>query len=142
MDDAGLVWVANRKSNSVSQIDPDRTGDPVIDTIELGQDTHPKGIYAAEDAVWSRTPTTQACPDRARGYEPPGGVQRSRPGVVYAFDSIWVSLGGTNEVVRLDPNGEPQDRIPIRATSEGITAGPDSIWVANGDDGKATRISP
>lgn len=145
VDDAGLVWVANRKSNSVSQIDPDRTGDPVIDTIELGEDTHPKGIYAAEDAVWvANTDDASVSKIELADTNHPEEFQVGPlpRGVVYAFDSIWVSLGGANEVVRLDPNGEPQDRIPIGATSEGITAGPDSIWVANGDDGKVTRISP
>ena len=146
VDDAGLVWVTNRESNSVSQINPNRTADPVIDTIELGEGAHPKGIYAAEDAIWVANSDDGSVTkiDRAdtslQEESPVGSLPR---GVVYAFDSIWVSLGGANEVVRLDPeSGEQQDRIPIGATSEGITAGPDSIWVANGDDGKVTRISP
>jgi len=146
VDDAGLVWVTNRESNSVSKLAPGRGTNPVIETIPLGEGAHPKGIYAAEDAIWVAN-TDQGTVSRIEladtSQQEEISVGSLPRGIVHAFDSIWVSLGGANEVVRLDPeDGEEQDRIPIGATSEGITAGPDSIWVANGDDGKVTRISP
>ena len=147
VDDAGIVWVTNRESGSVSQIKPQRTEDPVITESELGEEANPKGIFATEDAVWVAgtdvgrvfkiDPADPNNPEEI----PVGSLPRD---VVYAFDSIWVSLGGENKVARLDPeSGEVEDEITIDASdSEGITAGQSSVWVANGDAGTVTRISP
>jgi streptogramin lyase len=63
--------------------------------------------------------------------------------VVFAFESIWVSVGFTDQVVRIDPaTGDKQETLTVGDNPEGITAGPRSVWVANGGNNTLTRIDP
>jgi streptogramin lyase len=63
--------------------------------------------------------------------------------VVAAFGDVWVSVGGADQVVRIDPeSGDVVQRLDVGHGPESITAGPRSIWVANGIDGTLTRIGP
>ena len=64
-------------------------------------------------------------------------------GVVAAFGSVWVSVGGANEVARIDPGrARVVQGIPVGSGPEGITAGPRSVWVADGISNTLTRIAP
>ena len=64
-------------------------------------------------------------------------------GVAAGFGSVWVSLGGADQVARIDPGtAEVVQTLDVGPGPEGITVGPKSVWVANGADATLTRIDP
>jgi streptogramin lyase len=79
-----------------------------------------------------------------------GGVERTRVkvgteprGVAAGFGSVWVSIGGADKVVRIDPkSAKVAQTIDVGPGPEGITVGPKSVWVADGLTGALTRIDP
>ncbi len=62
------------------------------------------------------------------------------------FGSVWVSVPGNNEIVRVDPlKNAVQARIALKEDKEpcyGIGIGPDRVWVLNCKSRTLTRIDP
>ena len=66
-----------------------------------------------------------------------------RPGgVVVAFGSVWVSLAGADQVVRVSDDDHPHVlcRVNVGAHPEGITRSAHALWVANSGDGTLSQI--
>jgi DNA-binding SARP family transcriptional activator/streptogramin lyase len=64
-------------------------------------------------------------------------------GLVVGYGAIWVSDGGQQTVVRIDPKTrEIVQTIGIGADVRGLAAGFGSIWVAGGDSATLSRIDP
>ncbi len=138
-DDA--VWVTNRAGDSITRINTDssRADDP----ISVGD--NPKGIAVGEDGqVWVANTdsgtVSRVDSGREREQIPVGSEPR---GVVAAFGSIWVTVGGADLVKRIDPGtAEVVQKLEVGQGPEGVTAGPKSVWVANGISDDLTRIAP
>jgi YVTN family beta-propeller protein len=55
-------------------------------------------------------------------------------------DGVWVTLASTNEVGKVNRDGEGQ-RLPVGADPIGVAEGFGSVWVVNAADGSLSRIS-
>jgi YVTN family beta-propeller protein len=137
-DDA--LWVSNRDGDSIVRVASNNsTGEP----IAVGD--NPKGV-AVDDRgqIWvanTESGTVSMVASGSVRTELRVGVEPR--GVVFAFGSIWVALGGDDQVKRIDPaRAEVVQKLSVGAGPEGITAGPQSVWVANGIDDSLTRIDP
>ena len=135
------VWVTNRADNSITRINTDsnRPDDP----IAVG--ANPKGIAVGEDGqVWVAN-TDDGTVSRVEGGREREAIKvGAEPrGVVAAFGSVWVTVGGADQVKRIDPaSAEVVQKLIVGQGPEGITAGPRSVWVANGISDDLTRIDP
>ncbi len=137
-DDA--VWVSNRGGDSISRINP--INGRVDEPIAVGD--NPKGIAFGAGATWVANADDGTVSQVVGGSERAAIEVGPEPrGVASGFGSIWASVGGADEVARIDPEtAEVVQRIPVGSGPEGITAGPKSVWVADGIDGALTRIAP
>jgi DNA-binding beta-propeller fold protein YncE/tRNA A-37 threonylcarbamoyl transferase component Bud32 len=101
---AGLVWVANSRSGTVSKVDPairQLLGDP----IEVGG--HPGGIDAGTSAVWvaNADDDTVTKIDLASG-QPQGDPIEVGPepgAVAVGGEAVWVANNGDGTVTRIEP---------------------------------------
>ena len=117
-------------------------------TVEAIQvDAGPVGLAIGEaGAVWavsargdavSRIPAGAAEPDLV--VEVPGTPLRA----TWAYDALWVTSFGAEQLVRLDPaTGTISDRVPTGAGPEGVTAAFGSVWVVAQDAGRLLRVDP
>jgi YVTN family beta-propeller protein len=140
--DGNAVWVSNRTDDSVLRINAE-SDRPDSMAVTIG--SNPKGVAIDDQGqVWVANAGADTVSIVANGSEEDTVEVGQEPrGVVFAFGSIWVSVGSTNQVVRIDPtSGAVLQRIDVGDGPEGITAGPKSVWVANGFDGTLTRIDP
>jgi YVTN family beta-propeller protein len=140
--EGNAVWVSNRTDDSVLRINA-ASDRPDSMAVTIG--SNPKGVAIDDQGqVWVANAGDDTVSIVANGSEEDTVEVGQEPrGVVFAFDSIWVSVGATNQVVRIDPtSGAVLQRINVGLGPEGITAGPKSVWVANGFDGTLTRIDP
>ncbi len=139
--DGETMWVTNRGDDTISRItfSQNRAGDP----INVGP--NPKGVAVdSEGKVWVANADSDTVSVVANGAETGQVKVGLEPrGVVFAFESIWVSVSGADQAVRIDPNSEKViDRLDAGQVPEGIGAGPKSVWVANGASDDLTRIDP
>ncbi|MDX6581674.1 MAG: hypothetical protein QOI10_858 [Solirubrobacterales bacterium] len=140
--DGNAVWVSNREDDSVIQINAG-SNRPEPRAIPVGG--NPKGIAIDDDGeVWVANADDDTVSVVANGAEQDTVTVGEEPrGVVFAFGSIWVSVGFTDQVVRIDPkSGEKLQTLNVGDGPEGIAAGPKSVWVANGISNTLTRIDP
>ncbi len=140
--DGNAIWVSNREDDSVIQINAS-SNRPDPQAIPVGD--NPKGVAIDGDGrVWVANADDDTVSVVANGAEQDRITVGEEPrGVVFGFESIWVSVGFTDQVVRIDPNtGEKLQTLNAGDGPEGITAGPKSIWVANGISNDLTRIDP
>jgi YVTN family beta-propeller protein len=141
LDGTSVIWVSNRESDTVTPItaSQNRPGP----SIPVGD--NPKGIAVDDDGkVWVANSSGDTVSVVQNGKEQNTVTVGSEPrGVVFAFGSIWVSVAGTNQAVRIDPTNETiVQKLTVGQVPEGITAGPKSVWVANGATNDLTRIDP
>jgi serine/threonine protein kinase len=101
---AGLVWVANSRSDTVSRVDPSIhavLGDP----IEVG--ARPGGIDAGTSAIWVASAAEDAVTriDLATGEREgsPVGVGPEPGAVAIGAGSVWVVNNGDGTVTRIEP---------------------------------------
>ena len=101
---AGLVWVANSRSNTVSKVDPSIhavLGDPV----EVGD--RPGGIDAGTSTIWVASAAEDAVTriDLASGEREGGAVEVGpEPGAVaIGGGAVWVVNNGDGTVTRIEP---------------------------------------
>jgi streptogramin lyase len=140
--DGDAVWVSERDDDSIVRINAkSNRPDP---PIAVGD--NPKGIAVDSDGtVWVANTEDGTASIVANGAEQDRVNIGPEPrGVVFGFGSIWVTIGGADQVARIDPAdpGNVAQTIDVGSGPEGITAGPKSIWVANGIDDTLTRINP
>ena len=136
------VWVSNREDDSVIEINAN-SNRPAPAAIAVGD--NPKGVAIDDEGkVWVANAGDETVSVVANGEEQDTvNVGMEPRGVVFAFESIWVSVGFTDQVVRIDPaTGDKQQTLTVGDNPEGITAGPRSVWVANGGNNTLTRIDP
>jgi YVTN family beta-propeller protein len=65
---------------------------------------------------------------------------RPRRVATAADDGVWVTLATTNEVAKVNQDGEGQ-RLPVGGDPIGVAEGFGSVWVVNGADASLSRIS-
>ena len=136
----GGIWVSNRGQDSIMRINP-ANGHPE-DPIAVGP--NPKGIAVANGAEWVANADATTVSEVVNGSEVKRIEVGQEPrGVVAAFGDVWVTVGGADQVARIDPDAaEVVQTIDVGHSPESLTAGPKSVWVANGVDDTLTRIAP
>ncbi|WP_375496836.1 ABC transporter substrate-binding protein [uncultured Jatrophihabitans sp.] len=153
----GAVWVANSAARSVSRVDAAAVP-RVTDTVGVGG--NPSAIAVGHDRVWvaneldgtvsvidpypasdglsSDGPSSNGVVDRVVATIPVG----SQPDAIVADgDGVWVALGATASVVRINPSS-----LQVEA-SVGVGNGPGAlavdrsgVWVANAIDGTVSHV--
>ncbi|HWN72951.1 MAG TPA: PQQ-binding-like beta-propeller repeat protein, partial [Solirubrobacterales bacterium] len=100
----GIVWVANSRSGTVSEVDP-ATRQLLGDPIEVGG--HPGGIDAGTSAVWvaNREDGTVSKIDLESGEVEgdPLAVGPEPGAVAVGGDAVWVANNGDGTVTRIEP---------------------------------------
>ena len=101
---AGLVWVANSRSGTVSRVDP-ATRQLLGDPIEVGG--HPGGIDAGTSAVWVANAADDTVTKIDFGSGEPDGdpiAVGPEPGAVaVGGEAVWVANNGDGTVTRIEP---------------------------------------
>jgi YVTN family beta-propeller protein len=144
VDDAGSVWVANARDDTLTRIDAD-SGEVVGEPIPAGDD--PDGVAAEKGVVW----VASAKEDRALRFEAtedavvPGGtipVGDLPEGISLGRQLAWVANIRSGTVNRIDRASPAVVGAPIGVGSRptGIFVGANSVWVTNNGDDTVTRI--
>ncbi len=104
----------------------------------------PVGITASEDGVWvaSREAGT-VTPLDPRSGKPGEPIEvGSKPeGMAAGRGSMWVVLGGENEVVELDEGGNERGRFEVGDFPRGVAYGEGRAWVTNAGSDTVTPIA-
>jgi YVTN family beta-propeller protein len=139
---AGSLWVSNRGDDTLTRID---ISSRRVETVPVGK--APEGVAFMEGRAWvANTADGTVTPvDAGSGRAGRPIAVGPRPhGVVAALGSVWVSVGGADEVARIDPAGgavTERVELPPGSGPAGIAAGSNSIWVANPGAGTVARIA-
>jgi YVTN family beta-propeller protein len=133
--------VSNRGDDTVTRID---LSSRRTETVPVGNG--PEGIAFSNEQAWvanSADGTVTPVDARDGHAGRPIAVGPQPHGVVSALGSVWVSVGGADEVARINPaTGAVAQRIalPPGSAPAGLGAGSHSIWVANPGAGTVARI--
>ena len=69
------------------------------------------------------------------------GVGRPN-GVAYGAGAVWVTDSAANMLLRVDPAGQVNDRIPVGRGPAGVVVAGGEVWVANELDGTVSEVNP
>ena len=69
------------------------------------------------------------------------GVGRPN-GVAYGAGAVWVTDSAANMLLRVDPAGQVNDRIPVGRGPAGVVVAGGEVWVANELDGTISEVNP
>ena len=69
------------------------------------------------------------------------GVGRPN-GVAYGAGAGWVTDSAANMLLRVDPAGQVNDRIPVGRGPAGVVVAGGEVWVANELDGTVSEVNP
>jgi YVTN family beta-propeller protein len=139
---AGATWVANRGSDSVSQI----VNGKVLNTIPVGH--HPVGVVHSDDSIWV---TNQSSDTVSRIRLPVGSARVTETkvgdgpyGIGFGEGGIWVTNRAEGTVTMIDPgSGKPVGAaIPVDAEPVSVAPRGGSVWVSSYADGTLSRIKP
>jgi serine/threonine-protein kinase len=134
----GFVWVAVANRGEVWRIPPSQC-DPT--KISLSEGADPQVIAWADEpaAVWSGdglTPTVFRVDPSAADDVAPFGTSDPPTGLAFGAGSVWITVGSSDRVVRLDPKtGQTQtliDQAVVDAGCDqpsGIAVASDGVWV-------------
>lgn len=142
------VWAAScsYESPSVLRIDT-TTGRTTAEIPMPARLPAESSIGAGEGAVWVLTSGSDR---KLVGIDPgsnaitstfpaPDGATAVRAGL----GAIWVTVGGTGNVLRLDPrSGTVAATIAVGQAPHFLAVGADAVWVLNKLDGTVSRIDP
>ena len=138
------VWVVNSGGQSVSRISPD-TNEVVGDT-DRGRE-RPGGHrgrrgYRVGDQPVRRDDLAHRPRHETRSSRTiPVGLDPR--GIAIGFDSVWVALAGSNQVVRIDPKtNDVTQPISVGNAPGSLAVSPDAVWVANTLDDTVSEINP
>jgi YVTN family beta-propeller protein len=140
-----VVWVVESGGPSVSRISPD-TNAVVGDAIGVGNG--PSGVAVGVGAVWvtNRFDGTISRIDANPGEKVkplPIPVGLDPRGITTGFDSVWVGLAGSNQVVRINPSTNAvTNQIGVGNAPGSLAVSADAVWVVNTLDDTVSRINP
>jgi streptogramin lyase len=144
----GSVWLAVANTGDVWRLDPTQCDH---DRVHLADDADPRVIAAAGDPlqVWAGdgvTPTVYRVDERSLDAQP-FGVSGSPTGIALGSDSVWISVGQSDEVVRLDSSsGQQRDTIALADVGcdgpRGVALGAGGVWVGCYGSGLMVLIDP
>jgi YVTN family beta-propeller protein len=129
----GHLWVADRDTNSVTELDPaDRS---VVQTITVA--AGPSALTASADSIWVLG-SEQDAVSRVRITSNTGSPVMTiihvgpAPVAIAAGDgAVWVANSGDDTVSRIDPQTDRVTAtVKIGAVPAGIAVGPDTVWVS------------
>ena len=63
-------------------------------------------------------------------------------GVAYGAGAVWVTDSADNMLLRIDPAGQVNDRIPVGRGPAGVVVADGEVWVANELDGTVSEVNP
>ncbi len=69
------------------------------------------------------------------------GVGRPN-GIASGAGAVWVTDTADDLLLRVDPAGQVNDRIPVGRGPAGVTVGGGEVWVANELDGTVSEVNP
>jgi YVTN family beta-propeller protein len=134
----GSLWVANRDTDSVAEVDP-ASGD-VVATVTAG--LTPQEVAYGARSVWSANGDGTVTRVDVRTRTPVVTAVGSRPSAIeYRDDEIWVASLPTNSVTRIDAHRTDADEpISTCLNPAGLTIMRDDVWVACVGDRTVARI--
>jgi YVTN family beta-propeller protein len=134
----GSLWVANRDTDSVSEVDPG-TGE-VVATVTAGLMTQELAYGAG--SVWSANGDGTVTRVDVRTRTPVVLAVGSRPSSIeFRGDEVWVASLPTNSVTRIDARRTQTDEpIPTCLNPASLTIMRDDVWVACVGDRTVARI--
>jgi DNA-binding beta-propeller fold protein YncE len=136
----GYVWVANRRRNRLSRIDP-ATGERRSVSIGTGQHR----VAFGDNQLWVTNYDDATVSQLNRSLTNPINDPldaRGPLGIAFSANTVWVASNLDDTVVRLDPrSGHPVGNpIPVGRNPFAITAHGKSAWVTNLGSATVTRI--
>jgi streptogramin lyase len=135
------LWVTNRRSGTVSQVD----GDPAEQLNEFDAEELPEGIAVGAGSIW----VSSAADGTLLRMDPDTGsvsdefsIGTEGGGVAFGAGAIWAADTGGNTISKVDPQTGSVDSIVVGESPYGIAIGRDSIWVVNRGDDSIVRVNP
>jgi streptogramin lyase len=145
----GFVWTAVKDRGEVWRLDPTRCDG---EHVTLGDDAQPRVIVAGGDplALWvgdAVAPYVYRIDPTDLGSPESFQVSGAPAGIAVGGDAVWITVRGSDEVVRLDAStGQSTARIPVGDRGcnapAAIAIGADGVWVACQESGRLVRIDP
>jgi peptide/nickel transport system substrate-binding protein len=137
---AGSLWVTDRESRSLVQVDPSTF--EVVERIPVG--VGPTGVAVAADLVWVTNTderTVSVVDPQARRVVQTVVVGNGPAGIVADGDRVWVTNSVDATVSEIDAtDGRVRATYPVGEEPVALTVGLDAVWVANASDGTVSRV--
>jgi len=143
----GFIWVTVPDAGDVLRLDPTQC-DP--QRIQLGSGTDPEYIAVRGDPlqVWvgdGVSPNVYRVNSENLKVDT-FGVAGPPTGIALGSGSVWVSVGGSDEVMQLDTAGQSKNTISLDAPGcngpQGIAVAANQVWVGCYGSGELVRIDP
>jgi serine/threonine-protein kinase len=149
VEGGGFVWLTVANTGDVWRLDPAQCDEH--ERIHLADDANP-GVIAAggnPQQIWAGdgvAPNIYRI-DEGTLEAQPFGVGGSPTGIALDPGSVWISIGQSDEVVRLDASsGQPRDRIALADAGcdgpRGLAVGAGGVWVGCYGSGLMVLIDP
>ncbi|HEY1357023.1 MAG TPA: protein kinase [Thermoleophilaceae bacterium] len=135
---AGAVWVANKRKNTLTRIDPDTR--QVAGTTPVGR--NPDSVAVGEGSVW----VTNTDDDTVTRLTTSGQVQNTikvgdgPEGIVAGNGAVWVADGLDGKLTRIDPSGGEAKTVPVGTDPVQLVFDKNSLWVTDSGDGQIQQL--
>jgi streptogramin lyase len=146
VDGNGVVWSAGLNGNTLTRFDPATGARMTVN--QGGRQSYGLGIDNTGfiwNATWTNNTLDKINPDGVvvASYQL-GQFGNSLRGVAVTPDNnVWVAASGSNNVIRVDNNGNVLAVIPVGVTPTGVAVDSNGkVWVTNYGSNSVMRINP